>query len=80
VGVNPFFGGKKSIKTYFAHHVNEDLGMISRETLNLLGPIMVREDGRNQTDALVRGKAMADQLFPVSMVTTHEDTVKLTDM
>ena len=63
---------------HLVHRINESLGIISREMSNHLNLITVGEDGRQQRGALVRGKGVADQLFPGWRVTTTDDTVKLT--
>jgi len=80
VGVNQRILRREDIMdTYLVYHVNEDLGIITREISDHLDLLMVREDGRYQRDALVRGKGRADQPFPAWRVTitTHNHTVKL---
>jgi hypothetical protein len=48
------------METYLIYHVNKGLGITSKEMSDRLDLITVREDGRYQRGALVRGKRIAD--------------------
>ena len=64
--------------THFVYHVNKGLSIISREMSDHLDLIAVREDGRYQGGALVRGKGIADQPVPGGEVAIRKNRVKLT--
>ena len=55
VGQPNGYGG---MGTCFIYHIDNGLGISSRNVSNRLGHITVREDGRYQSNALVRGKGV----------------------
>ena len=69
--------------TYRVYHIDKVLGIIPGEIFDRPDLIMIQEGSHYQRAALMRGKCVAEQLFPgwkvTSRVTTHEDTVKPTD-
>ena len=66
------------METHLVYHVNKGLGIVSTEMPDYLDLIMVRKNGFDQRDALVKGKCRTDQLFPGWRAAVHEETVKLT--
>ena len=65
--------------TYHVYCVDEGLRIVPRELSGHLNLIVVREDHRDQRDALVRGEGMTDQLFPGRDFTAYEEPVKFTN-
>ena len=63
--------------TRLIYHIDECLGVISREIFEHLNLITVREDGCYQTSALFRGNGRANQPFPSGRVTRREDKSSL---
>ena len=68
---------RKSAETYLIYNVDESLGIIPREVSDHLNLITIREDCRDQRDALVCGEGVTDQLFPSWDFTVHEVAVEL---
>jgi hypothetical protein len=60
--------------TYHVYHVDKVLGIIPREIFNRLDLIMIQEGSRYQRVALMRGKCVAEQLFPGWNVTSRVTT------
>jgi hypothetical protein len=61
VGVNrPVPQGSKSKSTYLIYCIDNILGIVPREIFSHLDVIVVRENCRDQRDALVRGEGIAD--------------------
>ena len=69
-GIRPW---REDTDTCLVYHINESLGIVSREIFKYLELIVVREDGLYQTEALVRGKAGIDQPFPCGRVTRCDE-------
>ena len=63
--------------TYLIYRIDKGLGIISRETVDYLNFMTVREDKRYELYALIRGEGRADQLLPGGEVTARGDTIKL---
>ena len=57
------------------YNVDESLGIIPGEVSDHLDLTTIREDCRDQRDALVCGEGVTDQLFPSWDFTAHEVTV-----
>lgn len=64
--------------SYLIYRVDKGLGVVFGETNDNLDLIGIREDGRYQKSAIVRGKLVADQTFPGGKVASHKNAVKLT--
>jgi hypothetical protein len=65
VGVNPPVRLRsKNLEGYLVYYINKSLSIFSTEISGLLDLITVGEEICNQTDALIHGEGMADQLFP----------------
>ena len=56
--------------TYLVHNIDECLCIMHREVFDHLDLVIIRENCRNQSDMLVHGKGIADQLFPGRSVRT----------
>ena len=52
------------MEAYLIYYINKGLSIVSTKISDLLGLITVREDVRDQMDALIRGKGAAGQPFP----------------
>ena len=63
--------------TRLVYRIGKSLGIISREILEYLDLIAVREEGLYQLDLLLRGGPGADQPLPGGRVPTHGKIVKL---
>ena len=61
--------------THPSYPIDEGLGIIPGKLHNHLNLIAVREYFRDQRGALIRGKSMADQLFPGGVFATCEKAV-----
>ena len=49
---------------YLVYDINKVLGVVAREVFNHLNLVVVREDGRDQRDAFIRGEGVTNQSFP----------------
>ena len=75
MGINQQALRRDGTGTHFVYQVDKGLGIISREAFDRLHLIAIREDGRYQGDALVRGRGRTNQSFPEWRVTAHEKTI-----
>jgi hypothetical protein len=79
VGINQPAPRRDDAGTHPVYQVDKGLSIISGEMLNRLYFIIVREDGRYQGDALVRGRGMADQSFPEWSAAVYERIISSTN-
>ena len=71
---------QKSAETCLVQHIDESLGIFSREISDHLNLIVVQKDCHDQRDPLIYGGGMTDQPFPGWDLTAHEEAVELTNV
>ena len=70
----------KSGGTYPLYQIDKVLGIIPRKVFDHPDLDIVREDHRDQRDAVVDCEGIIDQLFPDWMFTAQDKSVKLMDI
>jgi len=64
------------LRAYLVYDIDKVLGIVSREVLDHLNLVAVREDTRDKGNSFVRGEGMADQPFPGWTPAARKKTVK----
>jgi hypothetical protein len=64
------------VRAYLIHYIDKGMGVVSGEMPVHIDPVIIREDRRDQRDALGRGEGMADQTFPGWIFAVDEKAVR----